>query len=153
MMTGFGNMRTVLVMLIAVFALMACQKQVVSEENSQLNPAEIIGKTWLWQGSYLATGDQVIPENPEEFQITLDENGQFGIRADCNTGGGPVTIEDNKFVFGMYRLTRAYCGDQSLDTSFRNHLEQVARWHLMKGDLMLQLGDQAGFMLFSAKTD
>jgi len=141
-------MRSTLVVLLSLLVLMACQKQ-VSQDNPQLSPADISGKTWVWQGSYLGNGDQVTPEEPNKFILVLEPDDQLSIKTDCNQGGGPLMIDDNKFVIGLYRLTRAYCGDDSLDTLFQEHLARVDRWRLMNGDLMLQLVDQAGFMLFS----
>ena len=112
-------------------------------------PTDIIGVPWQWVGfSDPAEGPQEIP-NPENYLLQLEADGSFLIQADCNSGSGIYSWEGSSISFVLGPLTRAYCGDESLDAQYLQNLEAAAIWFSQEGDLYFDLKFDSGTMQFA----
>jgi len=112
-------------------------------------PDELLNTTWQWVGfTDPANGPLEIP-NPEDYLLDLQADGSFLVKADCNNGSGVYTVDGSSISFVLGPLTRAYCGDDSLDTQYLQNLEAAAIWFTESGDLYLDLKYDSGTMQFS----
>ena len=112
-------------------------------------PEDLLNTTWQWVGfTDPANGPLEIP-NPENFLLDLQEDGSFLLKADCNNGSGVYTVDGSSISFVLGPLTRAFCGDDSLDTQFLQYLEAAAIWFTESGDLYFDLKFDSGTMQFS----
>jgi len=115
-------------------------------------PEELLNTTWQWVGfSDPATGPLEIP-NPENYLLDLQVDGSFLVKADCNNGSGVYTVDGSSISFVLGPFTRAYCGDDSLDTQYLQYLEAAAIWFTESGDLYFDLKYDSGTMQFSPAT-
>lgn len=128
--------------------LSGCQSQKTLEITE---PNDITEKQWTWLGSYLIDEVKVEPTEREKFTLTFEADGVFLIHADCNAGKGSYSLIENNLSIGLIALTRAYCGETSLDRQYLQHLDEVNRWDILNDQLMLQMKNSAGFMLFSTE--
>jgi heat shock protein HslJ len=121
--------------------------------NMRFSPAtsEIIGVQWLWQdfqSSDDAIGTITVP-NPENYSLTLHDDGTYSIQADCNVGGGTYTLDGESLTLVPGILTMAMCPEESLSNDFLQHLAAVVTFVVQDGDLHLNLMADAGNMRFS----
>lgn len=65
---------TISIMIILTLALAACGRQ-----------SEIVGTTWQWEAfqDTAEVNDLTVPD-PENYTLTLNEDGTASIKADCN---------------------------------------------------------------------
>jgi heat shock protein HslJ len=74
-----------------------------------------------------------------------------GIQADCNSGGGPYTIEANLLTFGAIATTLMACPAESQADAFLQQLSQVGSYFITEeGNLVLEIQFDSGSMIFSA---
>ncbi|MFO7678972.1 MAG: META domain-containing protein [Chloroflexota bacterium] len=112
-------------------------------------PQDVLDTTWQWVGfSNPATGPEDIP-NPENYLLQLEADGRFLIQADCNSGSGIYSVEGGSISFVLGPLTRAFCGEASLDAQFLQYLEAAVIWFTQDGDLYFDLKFDSGTMQFA----
>jgi len=121
--------------------------------NMRFSPATsgIVGIEWHWQdfqSSDDAIGTITVP-NPENYALTLHEDGTYSIQADCNVGGGTYTLDGASLTLIPGILTMAMCPPESLSNDFLQNLAAVVTFVLQDGDLHLNLAADAGNMRFS----
>ena len=63
--------------------------------------------------------------SPDRYTIAFNQNGTYALKADCNTGVGNYTVNATKVTISPANMTKAYCGDASLDKKFLPGLGQV----------------------------
>lgn len=99
-----------------------------------------INATWRWLGR--SGSETVQVPDPESYTLAFNATGTYDLRADCNTGGGTFTVDGAKLNISLPRLTRMYCGDDSLDNQFVSALELVTGYEMSGRDrLVLYLGN------------
>ena len=109
----------------------------------------ITEKTWQWVGvveTEPATGS-VVP-NPESYTLFMDADGSLSLQVDCNSAGGSYELDGNSLSILVGPMTLAYCGDDSLDQDYLSMLSSVESYALEDGQLLLQMADGVGRMLF-----
>ncbi len=112
-------------------------------------PAEFIGVPWQWVGfSDAKDGAQTVP-NPENYLLQLEADGRFLIQADCNSGSGVYSVEGSSISLVLGPLTRAFCGEESLDAQYLQYLEAAAIWFTQEDDLYFDLKFDSGTMQFA----
>ena len=90
--------------------------------------------------------------NPENYTLTLNEDGNASIQADCNQVTWPYELDGNKLTFDtMGPSTLAMCPEDSLDTVYLQRLGETATYVTEDGKLFLNLKMDAGNMEFSAQ--
>lgn len=128
--------------LILVFALTACGGQ--SEES-------IVGTTWQWQAFEDSAGENNITvPDPENYSLTLNEDGTASIKADCNQVSWTYELDGSSLTFNtLGPSTLAMCPEGSLDTQYLERLGNTATYVLSDGQLFLNLKFDSGNMEFS----
>ena len=131
-------------MLILVFALAACGGQSEGSES-------IVGTTWKWQ-SFQDSADEnnITVSDPENYTLTLNEDGTASIKADCNQVSWTYELEGSSLTFNtLGPSTLAMCPEGSLDTQYLQLLGNTATYVLSDGQLFLNLKFDSGNMVFS----
>jgi heat shock protein HslJ len=86
----------------------------------------ITGIVWQWTSlTDRVTGEETTIPNPENYTITFNEDGTLEGKADCNNFSGTYS-QENGFSITIGAVTRAYCGDTSMDTQYLQLLGSVA---------------------------
>ena len=113
-------------------------------------PADLLGQTWQWVEFQDTSGlNNLIVDNPSLYTITFNEDGSYAITADCNSGMGSFTAENNAITFEQGIMTLAMCAPESLDQQFLMRLNDVVTYVLQDGRLYLNLMMDAGNMVFA----
>ena len=136
---------TVTLMIILVFALTACGGSEEADSES------IIGITWQWEAFEDSAGENDVDvPDPENYTLTLNEDGTASIQADCNQVTWPYELEGNQLSFNtLGPSTLAMCPEDSLDTLYLQRLGETATYVTADGNLFLNLKADAGNMEFS----
>lgn len=151
----------VLVALVAGFALAACDVYTAIDELPSEVPESgpittpgvgssfslILQDTWQLVAFESNDGTRVEVDAPENYTITLNEDGTVNVKADCNLCNGVYTIEDNQIELGPQACTRAMCLPDSLFDRYTRVLGAVETWSF-DNDSNLLLHYAGGAMLF-----
>jgi heat shock protein HslJ len=114
---------------------------------------EIVGPTWQWEAFQDTAGlnDLSVP-NPENFTLTLNEDGTASIKADCNQVIWTYELDESRLTFDTTGpSTLAMCPEGSLDQQFLERLGNSVTFVLQDGKLFLNLFADAGNMVFQPK--
>lgn len=88
--------------------------------------APFVNATWRWLGR---SGSETIQvPNPNQYTIAFNKTGTYAIKADCNVGSGNYTLDGTKLRINQGALTKAYCGDNSLDRTYLASLNRVTSY-------------------------
>ena len=130
-------------MLIVVFALAACGGQSEGSES-------IVGTTWKWQAFQdSADVNNITVSDPENYTLTLNEDGTASIKADCNQVSWTYELDGSSLTFNtLGPSTLAMCPEGSLDTQYLERLGNTATYVLSGGQLFLNLKFDSGNMVF-----
>jgi heat shock protein HslJ len=108
--------------------------------------SELPGTVWNWTG--LETGGEDFPVGQSErYRIEFRTDGRLAVTADCNRGSGTYQAENGGLSISEIALTRAFCGEDSLDTRFAGELSKAAGYRFEDGRLLIETA--AGLMKFS----
>ena len=150
--------------LVTVFALILVVIGVVDNRSSNIeatpipsqppeveNPtnSEITDILWKWQQTAINDDSTTTPDNPDNYTLELMPDGKAAIKADCNNASSSYEIEGSNISFGPIASTRAYCGDESLDTQYLKDLEATIIYFTEEGKLFFDLQYDSGTMKFS----
>jgi heat shock protein HslJ len=87
--------------------------------------AAIQNIVWQWtQLTNRSTGEVTGVPNPASYTLIFHEDGSFTGMADCNEISGSYSTRDG-FSVAVRSSTRAFCGEESLDTLYLSTLEDV----------------------------
>ena len=103
--------------------------------------------TWQWT-SLNGPTEQISVPNPDRYTLLLNADGTASIKADCNSVFGSYTLNGSALTITLGGTTLMYCGDDSMDTEFKEALSTVASYRFEGKTLLLQLADDAGTMEF-----
>jgi len=115
--------------------------------ENQASNAGLKNTVWRWQSSESATGKTTI-DKPENYQLQFMADGKIGVKADCNTGGGSYTTEDNNISFVRIFTTKMFCGEKSLDSRFLRGLESARNFRIEGNNLSVGGEGENGTMKF-----
>jgi heat shock protein HslJ len=102
----------------------------------------ILQDTWQLVAFEPNDGARVEVEEPENYTMTLNEDGTVHIKADCNLCNGVYNIKDNKITLGPQACTLAMCLPGSLFDPYTRALGAVETWSLdSEGNLLLHYGE------------
>jgi heat shock protein HslJ len=108
----------VIALAVAGIAIGAC-------DESPTSPSELIGQTWR----LLSIDRSGLPSNPapsdRRFTIAFQDGGRLAVRADCNSCSGTYDLSRSQFNIRPLACTRAFCGNDSLDTPFLQALSDA----------------------------
>ena len=131
----------------ANFLLMPESKIQSGIVENQASDAALKNTVWRWQSSESATGKTTV-NKPENYQLEFMANGKIGVKADCNTGGGSYTTEDNNISFVRIFTTKMFCGEKSLDSRFIQGLESARSFRVEGNNLLIGGEGENGTMKF-----
>jgi heat shock protein HslJ len=106
---------------------------------------------WQWVSlTNQNTGKVTSVPDPAAYLITFYSNGTLSGRADCNTFSGNYTLSGSQIDITIGAMSRAYCGEASLDQKFLELLGSVASGGPAddQGNLALYNGNGMKVMLF-----
>ncbi|HBY08096.1 MAG TPA: hypothetical protein DEH22_10040 [Chloroflexi bacterium] len=114
---------------------------------------EVVGPTWQWEAFEDTAGlnDLSVP-NPENYTLTLNEDGTASIKADCNQVVWSYQLNESQLTFDTTGpSTLAMCPEGSLDQQFLERLGNTVSYVLQDGKLHLNLLADAGNLVFHSK--
>ena len=115
--------------------------------ENQASDTQLKNTVWRWRSSESATGKMTI-EKPENYQLEFMADSKIGVKADCNTGGGSYTTEDNNISFARIFTTKIFCGEKSLDSRFLRGLESARNFRVEGNNLFIGGKGENGTMQF-----
>ena len=112
---------------------------------------QITGVVWEWTGLLeTSPAAQSAVPNPENYTLVFQDSGVFNIQSDCNSAAGTYSLEKESLIMVLGPSTKAFCGDDSLDTEYQLLINKVAQGTISPdGQLWLYLKANAGRMEFS----
>ena len=112
---------------------------------------EILGIRWQWtQLIETQPASQSVIADSENLVLVLNADGSANIQADCNQVHWTYTVEGDTISFNtLGASTLAYCGEDSSDQIFLEKLGLASTWRVEDGRLVLELGENAGTMIFA----
>ena len=111
---------------------------------------ELVGTSWQWT-AFQDTADinSIEVADPTLYVITFNDDGSYGLKNDCNVGGGDYALDGSSLTIMPGIATQAYCGDDSLDQEFSRLLGEVVTYVIEDGQLHLNLKLDSGNLVFS----
>jgi heat shock protein HslJ len=85
----------------------------------------------------------VVPD-PENYTLTLDEDGSFSAKADCNQASGTYEATADALTLTLGAVTRKACPPGSLGDQYLGLLPQAASFRVQGSQLELGLVDEQG---------
>ena len=151
------NSHLKIMMSVAVLAivLVACNPPTPmpnSGEGTLVTSADQITNTvWEWNGVMIRTpASQSVVPDPQNYTLTFLDNGLVKVKADCNLVSGTYTMQQDSLVIALGPGTLAYCGDNSLDTEYRQLLAKSSQGAIQPdGQLYIYLIANEGRMSFT----
>ena len=133
---------TISILIILAFALASC-----GGNN------EIVGPTWQWEAfqDTAEVNDLTVPD-PENYTLTLNDDGTASIQADCNLVTWTYELDGSQLTFDTTGpSTLAMCAENSLDTQYLERLGATATYVMEDGKLFLNLWADAGNLVFGSQ--
>lgn len=108
--------------------------------------------SWQWiQYTNNETGKQIDVPVPQNFKLNFSEESHLGLNADCNLVSGTYQRTDhNSLTISLGISTQAYCGDDSLDTLYKNTLLNTASYAILGDQLILTTKDKIEQLTFTS---
>jgi len=93
-------------------------------------------------------GTITTPLTPTNYTLDFKVAGTANLKADCNTGSGPYTLDGNRITLGPFAMTMMACPEGSMDSQFMKGLGEVASYLIQGDKLVLELKLDSGSMVF-----
>lgn len=87
-------------------------------DESLTGPSELIGQTWRLVSIDRSGLPSLPAPSDRRFTIEFLDGGRLAVRADCNSCSGSYELSGSRFTVRPLACTRAFCGNDSLDTPF-----------------------------------
>ncbi len=129
--------------LLTLLLLAACGPQVDNEKFQEI--------TWKWVSLTEAEPASVsVVPNPGAFTLYFEEDGSYRMQVDCNAGAGSYLVSGSSLdlAAGPSLITQAFCGEESLDSLFLQHLNGVESFELDGDRLVLESKEGQVEMIF-----
>ncbi|HWU49951.1 MAG TPA: META domain-containing protein [Asticcacaulis sp.] len=128
--------------LLALIPLSACASLPWSGEA---RVARDLGGDWR-----LAATPDAAPADPAKYELSFLPKGRAAFRLDCNRANGiweakPLPAGGGALTFGPLAMTRAMCGQDSLDTSIARDMADVVSYRIDGDMLILNLRDGGAY--------
>lgn len=73
-------------------------------------PSDLMGGVWQLQSMRLTGAtSNFVPDDPSRFTVEFEEDGQIGVRADCNSCGGLYSLSDDQLNVPSMACTLVLC--------------------------------------------
>lgn len=113
--------------------------------NNQTSGLE--NTVWRWQ-SARTSNEEIKVEKPENYEIRFNPNGDLGVKADCNVGGGKYRSKENNLTVSAIVRTQIFCGENSLDNRVFVPGLESARSYRIEGAALVIETEMSGTMRF-----
>jgi heat shock protein HslJ len=116
-----------------------------------VKPTSLGDATWEWNAIENASGvSTTVVTDPADHTLVFNKNGSYGIKADCNVGGGNYTVNGSALNLTPPITTLIWCGNNSHERLYVASLQNVTAYTINPmGKLMLTLGQTGDRMVFS----
>ncbi len=143
----------ILCLLAAVISFSGCTDKVEDEPNQSevqnIGKEDIVDKEWQWSQTIEVNPEsQTDVTDPGKYTLIFSDDGTYSIKADCNSGSGSYTIEENRISIDPGPMTLAYCGEDSLDSKFLAYMGNVNFIAIKNDQLVLHLSESGDRMVF-----
>jgi heat shock protein HslJ len=118
----------------------------MGEETPMAEPV-LTGTTWEWVQT-MTSDETIVAVDPARYTLTFNEDGTYGMRVDCNTGGGSFTTEDGALTIGPGMMTLMGCPEDTQDSIFLDQINRAAVYYFVDGHLFIELAEASGIMEF-----
>ncbi len=121
----------------ALFLLLltgACESTTSTTELRTPTLATPVG-SWSLRAFDLAGGQTVLVPAPERYQLSLEQDGDAHVRADCNFCNGGYRATGTELEMGLLACTLAACPPGSLDGEYLRALGSANTFELTERDL------------------
>jgi heat shock protein HslJ len=99
---------------------------VPAEAGPPLTADQIQGVLWQWRDLVeLDSGGETVVPDPKDYSVVFQDEGLMTIQADCNTVSASYLIDSGQLRIILGPSTMAFCGEESLDVTFLNHLSKA----------------------------
>lgn len=109
-------------------------------DESLTSPSALVGHSY----QLLAIDRSGLPSTPapgdRRFTIEFQDGGRLAVRADCNSCSGTFELSGSTVTIRPLACTRAFCGNDSLDTPFLQALSDAKSVRLNGTDLSILSG-------------
>jgi len=115
---------TISVLVLILLAAIVLIRNFLSNPE-QSTGGTITGIVWQWVSvTNQTTNETTTVPDPTLYTITFHEDGTLEGKADCNTFSGTYS-QENGFIINIAAITKAYCGDTSMDQQYLQLLGSV----------------------------
>ena len=102
---------------------------------------------WELQAFELNDGSTVPIPNPEKFTAQFGADDSLNLTVDCNACNGSYEASGNSLSIGLLACTLAYCGNDSLDSTYMRALGSISTYARQGQELRMEYAD--GTMRFN----
>jgi heat shock protein HslJ len=115
--------------------------------------SEIVDTAWQWEAFQdSADMNNITVSDPENYTLTLNQDGTANIQADCNQVTWTYELDGSQLSFDTTGpSTLAMCAEDSLDQQFLERLGNTATFVIEDGKLYLNLWADAGNLVFHSE--
>ena len=102
----------------------------------------LAGTTWRLEQLRGGDGASTAPADPARYTLTFTADGGVSMQLDCNRGNGTWTSNrDGELSITPLAVTRAFCGEGSLDTRIASDLGGVTAYERDDAQLTLTMSN------------
>ncbi len=124
----------------------------LTDGGSLIFAPSLTGVVWQWQQFQGGDGAVIAPDDPSEFALQFQADGQVFGQIDCNRASGTYTA-DGVSIEIMLATTRMFCGEGSLDADFGRFVSESNTYVIRDGNLSLALPMDGGITTFTPHID
>jgi len=112
--------------------------------------SDLVGITWEWVAFLGGDDSRIDVDDPSHYTLTLNPDGTYQVKADCNMAGGAYTLDEAHLTLEPGPTTLAECGPDSLYDEFLTKLGYVRTYVYVADDgkWVLDLWADAGQIVF-----
>lgn len=117
------------------------------QAGSEVTPPVLTGTTWQWVQTVTPV-ETIVAVDPVRYTITFNADGSYGMRVDCNSGGGSFTDDNGLLTIGPGMMTLMGCPEDTQDSIFLQQLNNSAIYFFQDGHLFIDQAMDSGTMEF-----
>lgn len=108
----------------------------ISQRLEPISADNITSIKWLW-GGYRHSDKYTLVPNPENYTLAFFSDGTCYVKAECNSGNGTYTLEENNLTIDSTAITLMACGPNSMDPEYMGLLADIQSATIDDGQLIL----------------
>ncbi len=130
-----------------VFEAVPSKAAIVTEPPQPIE--RVAGRQLQWITFFdTVEGEQTI-DNPELYQLLLNEDGTLNVTADCKATEGTYTVDGSNIEMALGPVTLQICSEESLADQYLGYLNNVRIFFNQDGDVFFDLMADGGTMRFA----